>query len=169
MNHCCQHCQTNTFLELITHKLQLLRPRGLAYAKREAAKRDLYSRFFHGPVLSPSEGNLSDSSSGSGSSSGKSEAPAVDEVKLKFYNRQNRKSVEDAKEELKVDKQTTKKDGTQEGVFVKQSEEAMARKTRKRDKRAAKIKARENNCPEGEGNRQRRKGKQKGRAQRMRR
>ena len=133
----------------------------IANAKREAAKRGLHSRFFRGPVLGPSEGNLSDGPSGSGSSSGKSEAPAVDEVKLKVSQSPKlpSKSVEDRKKELKVDKRTTKKDGTQEGVFVKQSEEAMARKARKRDKRAAKIKARITS--RRRDNRQKRMGKRK--------
>jgi hypothetical protein len=140
----------------------------IANAKREAAKRGLYSRFFRGPVLGPSEGSLTDGPSGSGPS-GKSEAPA--EVKLKVSQSPNHKSVENGegrkkekwrKKELKeVDKQTAEKDRTREGIFVKQSEEAIARKSRKRDKRAAKIKALEDNFLEGEDNRPKRKGKRK--------
>jgi hypothetical protein len=143
----------------------------IANAKREAAKRGLYSRFFRGPILGPSEGNLSDGLSGSGSTSGKFEASAVEEVKLKVSQSPNRKSVEDTedrkkekrrKKELKErDKRTTEKDRTREDVFAGHSEGAMARKARKRDKRAAKIKAREDNCTEGKDNRQKRKGKRK--------
>ncbi|KIM89136.1 hypothetical protein PILCRDRAFT_813044 [Piloderma croceum F 1598] len=141
----------------------------IANAKREAAKRGLYSRFFRGPVLGPSEGNLSDGPSGSGSSSGKSEAPA--EVKSKVPQSPNRQSVEDSEDRKKerwrkneskqVDKRTTEKDRAREGIFVEQEEEAMARKARKRDKRAAKLKAPEDNYTQGEDNRRKRKGKRK--------
>jgi len=156
----------------------------LANAKREAAKRGLYSRFFRGPVLGPHEVETLDGPSLNGSSSVVSETVAVG-VNVEVVWTKKRKSGEANEnwEERKERKRRRKelKEGDKAGKKrakeksrMKQSisaeqvenpEEASARKALRRYEREAKRKARqkskEDSYGEGEENGQKREGKRK--------
>jgi hypothetical protein len=126
----------------------------LGNAKREAAKRGLYSRFFRGPVLAPHEGEHE--SSRNGSNHPKSETYAVGNSEVEGAHSLKRKSASDREErkgrkrwkgsEKAHRKQTKDKDRVGRNKTVQQSEnpeESRAKDGRKRGEREARRQAKQ--------------------------
>ena len=153
------------------------RPSLFTNAKREAAKRGLYSKFFRGPVLGPHEGEGLDGPGPSGQSSIVSEVVAVEETKVEVTHRKRHQSTEASeneeerkerkrwRKELKKTGRTRAKDNSRikRSRSVEQSG-PRAREARKRDEgqvKNVKQKSRKDSCVESEDSRKKRKDRRK--------
>lgn len=131
----------------------------LAHAKREAAKRGLYSKFFRGPILGPHEAeSVAESSSYSSPATALHSTPKgaiqSETSKRKLEDREERRARKRRKKELKEaeilaiegvkleKKEEKRKGGSYEGS-LEDPEGKKARKTRRREKREAKRQAEE--------------------------